>query len=93
MPKKGSVVCRSCNKTFAGKLPDHLPVGDIYTSTEGEIDISLVKRLQRHHFDTQEVRTRWGGLSGHKEYDVFLNDGSKGELEANSYCVTYTERG
>jgi hypothetical protein len=30
---------------------------------------------------------------GHKHYDVFLEDGSVGDLEANSYCVIYTERG
>lgn len=94
MPKKGTVVCQTCNANFTGQLPDDKRVGYHYISTHDEIDHNLKKQLQGHHFDTSTViRITGGGMFGHKHFDVFLEDGSIGELEANSYCVIYTERG
>lgn len=93
MPKKGTVVCQSCNANFTGILPDHKRVGFHYVSTDIKIDPNLVEHLQEHHAETASTMTLHGGINGHKYYDVFLEDGSTGDLEANSYCVIYTEKG
>ncbi len=93
MPKKGTVVCQSCNANFTGILPDHERRG-YHLSTHERIDPNLLEQLKEHHLDTGTVTTLSGGtMYGHKYYDVFLEDGSEGDLEANSYCVVYTERG
>jgi hypothetical protein len=61
MPKKGTVVCQSCNANFTGQLPDHERVGFHYVSTSEKIDPNLVEHLQEHHFDTATVTTITGG--------------------------------
>ena len=105
MPKKGTVVCRSCDANFTGVLPDHEEVGHEYKltyennkpdeTTSEKSDSNLLNKLKKHHLDTGIINPHYLNkiMLGHKHYDVFLEDGSMGDLEANSYYVIYTERG
>ena len=93
MPKKGIVKCRECDKEFDGVLPDNASVGYGYMSIFNEINKELAETLQHHHLDTATVKALHRNICGHKYFDVFLEDGSQGELEANSYCVIYKELG
>ena len=89
MPKKGIVKCQSCDAEFEGKLPDNEFIGYHYFSVAEEIDLDLVEKLQDHHSSTHGL----DGVNGHKYFDVFLEDGNLGELEADSYSVIFTEKG
>jgi hypothetical protein len=95
MPKKGIVKCQACDTEFEGTLPDNMRVGYNYVDLDGEIsDFELLEKLKQHHYNTASIKLPNGGnLAGHKIYDVFLEDGHAGLVEANSYCVIYQELG
>lgn len=95
MPKKGIVKCQECDAEFEGTLPDNEVVSYGYIDIDGEIpDSFLVENLKQHHYDTAAITTFWGHkIMGHKYFNVFLEDGGRGNLEANSYSVIYKELG
>ena len=78
---------------FQGIFPDNKRVGYHYIAVNGEINKRLVEALQEHHLDTSTRVSLLGqGIFGHKFFDVFLENGATGELEANSYTVIYIEQ-
>jgi hypothetical protein len=60
-------------------------------STAGEINEILTENLQKHHEETGRRGIGGFKLYVHRDFDVFLENGSKGGIEANSYYVTDRE--
>jgi hypothetical protein len=60
-------------------------------STAGEINEILTENLQKHHEETGRRGIGGFKIYGHRDFDVFLENGSQGEIEANSYYVVYKE--
>jgi hypothetical protein len=92
MPKHGVIGCEDCGKLFESDLPDNKDIGSKYLSTHNEIDATLVAELQLHHEKTG-VPTNTGPGFGHDDFDVLLEDGNIGKIEANSHIVVYQELG
>lgn len=88
MPKKAHISCEKGDATFTGELPDDQVVEYAYTSTLGEIDKTLVNKLKKHHYDTG-INTPDGRKLGHKHFDVLLEGGGTGQIEAFSYVVIF----
>lgn len=88
MPKKGIIKCKECNAEFQGEFPDNKNIGQRYYSLHEELSSDLVKLLEKHHLDSHKA-----GIMGHEDFDVFLEDGSLGTIEAGSYGVIYRELG
>jgi hypothetical protein len=100
MPIKGIVKCTSCDKEFCGTFPDGKSDSDYYefevddeffTSVIGkdEFGLDLVQALIDHHEDT-----KWTGrVRGHTEFEVFLEDGTTGELTTRSHGISYKHKG
>ncbi|AKM83226.1 hypothetical protein A2422_00285 [Candidatus Woesebacteria bacterium RIFOXYC1_FULL_31_51] len=97
MPKKGIAKCQTCDWEIEGNFPDHEPVGWNYMWTsdgrENDFDKEIGEKLLEHHLDTRSTPSFFGKLYGHKNYEVFLENGSTGEMEANSYFISYNENG
>ena len=88
MPKKAHISCEKGDATFTGELPDDQVIEYAYTSTLGEINKELVNKLKKHHHDTG-IDTSDGRKFGHERFDVLLESGETGQIEAMSYCVIY----
>lgn len=98
MPKKGIIQCLDCGKEFEGVLPDdkqleHLYIGGaMYGIYYKDLDEKLVDELKQHHKETYTDRDANGDkIRGHRDFKVFLEDGTIGQIEAGSYCVTFKE--
>jgi len=92
MPKKGVAVCKTCDKEFEGIFPDNRQIWHRYCLQKDQIDSRLFETLQEHHLNTStKVSISGRGIAGHMNFDVFFEDGTTGEIEANSYLVNYIE--
>jgi len=80
MVKKASIVCRTCSWTGYGVVPEGEPTWFHY-----ELESTLKNLIQKHHNETRQSSGFWG----HRNFDVFLENGSTGTIEGNSYCVFY----
>ncbi len=83
----GTVKCESCNWEVEGELPTPGKINYASHRREHELDEVLVKNIQDHHEDTGTAETPIGKLFGHKYFEVFLANGTFGEIEANSYTL------
>lgn len=98
MPKTGTISCdqQDCAYSTTGTLPDSKFIGETHTyinprDNGGITDLKLFEDLKDHHKATQVDIGSGLKSSGHKNYEVKFNDGTKGEIQANLYAMTFKE--
>ena len=96
MPERGIIKCVKCDKEFEGQLPNCKIFDKKYIYSQGEIDEisdpNLIEELLKHHFESALIHTHLGGVLGHRDYDVFLENGKKGVIIVTSYFISYEEK-
>lgn len=92
MPK-GLIKCEDCGWEVEADFPEaeeDYPY-EAYNGRAGNElrDQNMLDALMKHHRDTKTSNIGWG----HKGYEVFLEDGSTGEIFTSTYFVQYINHG
>lgn len=81
---QGDITCQSCD----WKITNNIPCEQRSVTLRGELE----RQIKKHHLETGTPVTAIGSdiirtHNGHRHFDVILDNGSHGRIEANSYIA------